>query len=154
MPTFYTDEMRAAADVPRNLLGNEALGGRVRLFRGVLRLDTPALNSTSNGTVVTASDPVVITRLPAGYRFVRGMLTSSVSLGTSTIAIGIAGTPGKYRAAAVFTAVDTPTDFGVAARLADGPLAVEEEVIMTTAVASLPTTAGARLIVDLYFAGP
>jgi hypothetical protein len=104
--------------------------------------------------VVTAADPVVITRLPVGYRFVRGVLTSSVSLGTSTIALGITGTLAKYRAAAVFTAVNTPTDFGGAIEMAAGPLAVEEEIIMTTAVASLPTTAGARLIVDFYMSGP
>lgn len=154
MPTFYSNEMRAVADSPRNIPGNEALGGRTRIFRATIPLDAPNLTSTTAGTVITASDPVVLARVPAGYRFVRGLLTTSVSLGSSTIAIGISGTTGKYRAAAVFTATDTPTNFGTAAAMAAGPLAAEEEIIMTTAVASLPTTAGARLIVDLYFAGP
>jgi len=154
MPTFYSNEMRGVADVPRNLVGNEALGGRVRVFRATIPLDAPNLNSTSAGTVITSADPVVLARVPAGYRFAGGELVSSVSLGTSTVAIGIAGTTGKYRAAAVFTAVDTPTNFGTALGFADPPLAAEEEIIMTTATASLPTTAGARLVVDLYFVGP
>lgn len=154
MPTFYSNEMRGVADVPRNLVGNEALGGRVRVFRATIPLDAPNLNSTSAGTVITSADPVVLARVPAGYRFAGGELVSSVSLGTSTVAIGIAGTTGKYRAAAVFTAVDTPTNFGTAASFAAAPLAAEEEIIMTTATASLPTTAGARLVVDLYFVGP
>jgi hypothetical protein len=154
MPTYYSREMRAVADNPRNIPGNEALGGRLRLFRATIALDAPDLTSTTAGASITASDPVVLARVPAGYRFSHGRTTTSVSLGTSTIAIGIAGATGKYRAAAVFTATDTPTNFGAAAAIAAGPLAADEEIIMTTAVATLPTTAGGRLIVDLYFVGP
>ena len=156
MPTYYSQEMRGVADVPRNLVGNEALGGRMRLFRATINLDTPALNSTSSGTSITSSgsDPVVLARVPAGYRFAGGEIVTSVSLGTSTIAIGIAGAVDRYRAAATFTAVNTPTNFGTAAAFAAAPLAAEEEIILTTAVAALPNTAGARLVVDLYFVGP
>lgn len=154
MPTFYSNEMRGVADFPRNIPGNDAFGGRLRVYRATIPLDAPNLTSTTAGTVVTAADPVVLARVPNGYRFLRGVITSSVSLGTSTVAIGIAGATGKYRTAAVFTATDTPTDFGNTAALAAGPITADEEIIMTTAVASLPNTAGARLVVDLYFAGP
>lgn len=71
-----------------------------------------------------------------------------------TAAVGVAGTPAKYRAAATFTAVDTPTPFGPAARFADDAPSADEEIILTVSVAALPNTAGAKLVVDLYFAGP
>ena len=66
-----------------------------------------------------------------------GVLATDTSLGTSTVAIGIAGTPGKYRTAAVFTAANTPTLFGNAAAIGE-PLAADEEVIITIATANLP----------------
>lgn len=100
----------------------------------------------------TTSDTLVIGNLPAGATFAFGKLTSSVSLGTSTIAIGITGTTGKYRAAAVFTATDTPTDFGTAATVAGSPLSAEEQVFVTIATASLP--ASGTFVVDLYYSLP
>ncbi len=156
MATFYTSENKQYGDTgfPRPP-GNEAYGGRERTFRATIPLDAPPTNSAGGvGTVITTSDTVVLAKVPPGWRFAGGKITSSVSLGTSTIAIGIAGTTGKYRAAAVFTAVDTPTLFGPAARMADAPLTAEETIFMTVAVASLPNTAGAKLVIDLYFVGP
>jgi len=77
--------------------------------------------------------------IPAGAVPLVGILTSTVSLGTSTIAIGITGTTGKYRAAAVFTAVDTPTLFGVASVMGQA-LTAAEQLLMTVAVAALPAS--------------
>src|SRR4051812_45060256 len=42
---------------------------------------------------------------------VAGFLLSSVSLGSSTLDVGTAATAALFKAAAVFTAVDTPTLF-------------------------------------------
>mgnify|MGYP001809917327 FL=1 len=154
MAVFYSNETRGVADSPRNLIGNEAYGGRKRLFRATIPLDAPNLTSSTAGSQVTTSDTIVLARVPAGYRFVEGVITTSVSLGSSTVAIGITGSTGKYRTAAVFTATDTPTRFGNVAAMAAGPLAAEEEIFITVAAANLPNTAGARLVVDLYFAGP
>jgi hypothetical protein len=61
------------------------------------------------------------------------------------VAIGIAGTTGKYRAAAVFTATDTPTLFGVTSGLL-APLTAEEIVIITIAAASLPASGNLRTL--------
>src|SRR5574340_1348419 len=61
------------------------------------------------------TDTLVFGNLPAGCTFSHGILLGDTSLGTSTLAIGIAGATGKYRAAATFTATDTPTLFGTAA---------------------------------------
>jgi hypothetical protein len=86
--------------------------------------------------------------LPIGATFLYGMLTASVSLGTSTIAIGITGTTGKYRAAATFTAVDTPTPFGDEAAMLT-KLTAADTVFITIATASLPGSG--NLLVDMYY---
>lgn len=115
---------------------------RLKRLRGSFTLNTQ-----------TTSDTLVIGTLPTGATFAYGKLTSSVSLGSSTVAIGIAGSTGKYRAAATFTTADTPTDFGTAATVASAtPLAAEEQVFVTIATASLP--ASGTLVVDLYYSIP
>lgn len=85
-----------------------------------------------------SGDVIKLMRLPKGILPLFGLLTSTVSLGTSTLAIGNATTAGKYRAAGVFTATDTPTPFGVAANLGVVPLANDEEVLATIGTAALP----------------
>jgi hypothetical protein len=154
MAKFYTVETQLMGDVPPRAPGNEALGGRKRLYRATIDLDAPKLSTTQNGTVITTADTVLLARIPAGMRFAQGRITSSVSLGTATVAIGTAAAPGKYRAAAVHTAVDTPTSFGVTAAMAAPALGADEEVILTVATANLPNTAGADLVIDLEFVGP
>lgn len=153
MPQYLPRELRALGDIPPNNVGAEnGVGDRVRVFRSTIHLDQPFINGSSFAAQILTTDTVLLARVPAGMRFLFGKLTTSVSLGTSTVAIGIAGTPGLYRAAATFTAVDTPTDFGTAiAGMAAAPLTADQLVILTPAVANLPNTAGARLIVDLYF---
>jgi hypothetical protein len=107
-------------------------------------------------TVALASqaigDTVVLADIPTGYVFAGGELTSSVSLSTSTVAVGAAGATGKYRAAAAFTAVDTPTPFGVTAQMAGAASSAPERVILTVAALALP--AAGTLVVDLYFSHP
>jgi hypothetical protein len=88
-------------------------------------------------------------RLPRGARVLTLILNASVTMGgTATIAIGIAGAVGKYRAAATYTAADTFTM--VSLNAATGVvLANEEQIIMTVAAAALPST-GRLLIGFLY----
>lgn len=156
MTVYYANEQAQRADVPPRLPGNEGVGGRSRWYRATIPLDAPKINSTATGAPwgVTTSDTVVLFTRPPGMRFCRGFVTSSVSLGTSTIAIGVSGTPAKYKAAATFTAVDTPTAFGVATQMAAAATAASEDVILTVAAAALPTTAGAVLVIDMEFIGP
>lgn len=118
-------------------------GARLKRLRATITLATQ-----------TTSDILQFGNLPTGAVFAFGVLTSTVSLGTSTLAVGITGTTGKYRAAAAFTATDTPTMFGTAAQVAasDAGLATEETVIGTIATASLPGSG--TLIVDLYYSYP
>lgn len=98
------------------------------------------------------SEQPVIARLPAGHVFLYGILIASATLGSSTIAIGNATAAGKYRAAATFTAADTPTIFGIASAADDEPLAADEEVIITIAAAALP--ASGTLITQIYTSKP
>lgn len=112
-----------------------------------LRRYTASITLASQAT----TDTIVIGQIPTGMDFAYGVITSSVSLGTSTIAIGYAGATGAYRAAAVFTAVDTPTLFGPATQVKAAALTAEQQVFITIAAAALP--ASGTLVVDLYFAG-
>jgi hypothetical protein len=137
MATLYGNYSAGLANSPATPADGDVQGGRVRVLREKITLATQ-----------TTADTIVCGILPIGATFLYGMLTSSVSLGTSTIAIGVSGSTGKYRAAATFTAVDTPTTFGdEAAMLAK--LTAAETVFITIGVASLP--ASGNLLVDMYY---
>lgn len=118
-------------------------GGRLRRVRGTFTLNSQ-----------TTSDTLVIGVLPAGATFALGVLVTDTSLGSSTLAIGVNGTAAKYRAAAAFTATDTPTFFGKASAIgaADPALSADETVIGTIAAANLP--ASGTLVIDLYYTMP
>lgn len=142
MATFYSAEATGYLNsTPPSLPSGVVHGGRLRRYRCTVTLATQ-----------TTSDTIVLARLHQGQHVAYGVLTSSVSLGSSTIAIGVAGTTGKYRAGATFTAVDTPTLFGPsAANAAAAPTTAAEDVFITIGVASLPSSG--TLVVDLYVSG-
>lgn len=122
-------------------------GGVLKRLRGTFTLSS---------TAATTADTLVVGNLPAGATFAFGVLTASASMSgaSQTLAIGTTGATGKYRAAATFTAVDTPTMFGVntAVGAADPGLTAEEQVFVTIGTASLPTSG--TLVVDLYYSMP
>jgi phosphoserine aminotransferase len=140
MAQTYASEVAGLGTTPVTNSNGAVQGGRVRRFRATI-----ALASQADG------DTVVLAQVPAGYAFAYGILNASATLSTSTIAIGIAGTAAKYRAAAVFTAA-APTLFGVSTAADDAPLTAQEVVILTNTTAALP--ASGTLIVDLYFSAP
>jgi hypothetical protein len=97
---------------------------------------------------VTTADTIVVADVPAGLKFVTGWLNSSGNLGgTATVAIGITGAAGKYRAAAVVAA--GITQFGVLATIQGAVNASPERIFITVAAANLPTTG--TLSVQLLF---
>ena len=135
MATQYGTQMgRLRNTLPVDLPMAGDIHGRVRLF---------------NEKVVLAAQPtsdiVEVARLPKGARVLYGILNSSVSLGSATLAVGIAGNTGKYRTAAAFTAIDTPTLF-TPATVAGEALANEEIVILTIAAAALPASGTLRVM--------
>lgn len=98
-----------------------------------------------------AADTVVLCELPVGAVFAFGVINASATAGAAaTIAIGEAGAPTKYRAAAVFTTPDTPTLFGKAAPVAADPENVTKRIIATIGAAALPNTAD-YAVVDIYY---
>jgi len=98
------------------------------------------------------TDTQLIARVPNGHLVLGHRVVSSVSLGTSQIAIGTVATPAKYKAAAVFTAVDTPTDYLLASIAGGVPLTADEEQILTVSVAALP--ASGTLVIYTYTSKP
>lgn len=112
------------------------------------------LRATFTYNTQTTSDTLVIGNLPAGATFAFGLVTTSASTSTATLAIGISGTTGKYRAAAAVTTTDVPQLFGPAAQVgaSDPALSAEEQVFITIGTASLP--ASGTLVVDLFYSLP
>lgn len=142
MPTTYAPEVAGLDTVPATKSNGGVQGGRVRRFRATIPYGGQA-----------SGDDIVLASIPAGYTFMYGVLTATASAGTSTVAIGVAGATGKYRTAATFTAVNTPTMFGNALAVGETAPADGLTVLATLAVAALPTSANS-LIVDLYFSAP
>ena len=102
-------------------------------------------------TVIAAADVIVWGDLPKGAVPLVSFLDTSVSLGTATIDVGAEGAAAKFRAAAVLTAIDTPTPYMKAAALGV-PLTARTRVQTVVATASLP--AAGILTNVLYFTLP
>ena len=117
----------------------------VGLWSGRLRVMSEVVTMASQATTVSTEVGV----LPIGARFAYGMLQVSVTAGaTATLAIGITGATGKYRAAATQTAT-TPSLFGVNAAVMAAALTAEETILLTIAAAAL--AAAGRLVIQMYY---
>lgn len=86
----------------------------------------------------TTGDTIVVARIPKGAVFLYGVLNNDTSTGSATVAIGITGTTGKYRAALAKTTV-VPEVYGVATTMSTADT-LERTVFITIAAASLPTS--------------
>jgi hypothetical protein len=102
---------------------------------------------------------IPIARLPYGSIPLDIVVNSSVSLGTSTVAIGDMNNTARFKAAATATAVDTPTSVlnsasvGVALTTCYDTTGTAstayEDVVMTIAAAALP--GAGTLCVTVYY---
>lgn len=104
--------------------------------------------STFTYATQATADTLTCVDTPAGARVIGFALLTSVTLATATIAIGISGTPAKYRAAATFTIVGTLTIFMLTSGFGTALAAVETPII-TTAVATLPVS-GTLVVLTLF----
>ena len=144
MATYLSTELGGSANQTSAPVGYKprasVYGGRLKRLRATVTLASQA-----------TTDTLQLGNLPAGAVFAYGVISSDTSLGSSTLAIGITGTTGKYRAAATFTSTDTPTMFGKTAETAasDAGLSAEQTVIGTIASAALPSSG--TLVIDLYY---
>jgi hypothetical protein len=142
MATTYATEIAGQSATPVTKASGATMGGRLRRFRASITLASQA-----------SGDDIVLAKVPVGANFAYGVINSDTSLGTATAAIGIAGNTTKYRAAAAFTATNTPTLFGNTAVVDyDNELTAEETVLLTIGTAALP--ASGNLVVDLYYSAP
>lgn len=122
------------------MLNPSARRGRIRISSGTLTYDTQTAASYS------FDEPL---KLPVGATVVGGVISTSVTTGSATIALGITGTTAKYKAAAAVTATAAATiAIPHAAVLADA-LTAEEEVIVTSASADLPASGSLKVL--LYY---
>jgi hypothetical protein len=100
----------------------------------------------------TTSDTLTLGDLPAGSTFAYGIINTDTSLGSTTISIGPSTSAAKYKAAAAFTATDTPTFFGKNAPVVAAALTASETVIATLGAATAP--ASGNLCIDIYYSCP
>lgn len=140
MAETQATEVAGQYTIPATKSNGGVQGGRLRRWRATITLAAQA-----------DGDTVVLANVPAGHTFAFGILNSSVSLGTSTVAIGTDSAAGKYRASAVHTAT-APTLFGLYSAADDVPLTDDEEIILTNTTAALP--AAGTLVVELFFSAP
>lgn len=140
MTVFYSTELTSIAATP--VVKADATKGyaaRIRRYRATITYASQ-----------TTSDTIVIAVVPAGMLFAYGVLNADTSSGSTTLAIGITGATAKYKAAAAFTATNTPTLFGTTATAgASAPLTAEETIFITLAAATAPSSG--TLVVDMYF---
>lgn len=139
--TAHLSKEQTRTGTPPALQTGHVVNGRVRSMRASVNL--------SEATILNGDTLSLGTR-PKGSRYAGHRITGGVSLGTTTLAIGVAGTTGKYRAAATHTAVDTPTDVAIAAQLAADPLAADEDMIATFAAANAPTS-DHELVIETFY---
>ena len=115
-------------------------GARVKNFRATVSFASQASGST-----------IVLAKLPAGYSFLTGFLTTDTSTGTATVSIGTAASAAKYAAAVAYTSTNTQTQFGLNNQ-AGGAYSAEEIVIATTGTAALP--ASGKMVIDILALSP
>ena len=109
-------------------------GGRVKSFVEEINLST-----INGGSAVASGDTLRVGVLPKGAVFLYGHLSTTVTLGSSQLAIGDAGSAARFRAAAVLTATATVEVFAAAAgRQYEAP--ADTPVVVTVSAANLPTT--------------
>lgn len=141
MANFFSTEAALLQTTPKTYPNASYAGGRLRRFRNTIAFAAQA-----------AADTITCQQVPAGHVFAFGIITSTATWGASaTVAIGISGTPAKFRAAATSTAVETPTLFGLSTAMDDDFLTAPETPILTIAVAALPGSGVS--VVDFYYSG-
>lgn len=140
MANLYSTETAGVDTRPVVKPSAGAYGARFRRYRASITLAAQA-----------TTDNILLAVLPSGSTYCFGMLTSSVSLATSVIAIGtnqVHASNGQLRAAGTFTTVDTPTPFGLTSALTAAALTADTRIYLTIATAALP--GAGTLCVDLF----
>lgn len=140
MTTFYSSELTGIASLPVVKPTATQYSGNVCIYQGSITFATQQ-----------TTDTIVYGVIPAGSFFLFGIIDADTSTSTATLALGITGNTGKYRAAATFTTINTPTLFGiVAASIATAGLTATETDFITIGTAALP--ASGNLLIQAFWA--
>jgi len=122
--------------MPTAKLDPVAQGGRVRSASATLTYATQAAGTQAFDTPL---------ELPNGAVIVGGVITTSVTTGSATVALGITGTVAKYKAAAAVTAV-TAASLAIPDAAVLTALTAKESVFPTTASAALPASGTLKVV--------
>lgn len=139
MATFYSNETANLALTPPQKIADVAQRGRQKLNRNTFTLAAQASGSL-----------LYLGRIPNGARFNKLQVTNSVSLGSSTLAVGY--TPAAYNdflAAITFTGVDTPSHQGKSAAMGATPFSADTDIYAIVAAAALP--GAGTLVIDIEY---
>lgn len=111
-------------------------------YRAVLDLSLTAVAKVSG-------DNNIVARLPPSVVIDHVRVVSSVSLTTSQLSFGIAGSTAKYGALKAYgTVAKTPVDWFEPTVMDDAPATAVEDILMTIGTADLP--AAGIVIVDIF----
>lgn len=113
-----------------------AKGGRVRTASATLTYSSQSAGAQTFDTALT---------LPIGAQVVGGTISTSVTTGSATVALGITGSTAKYKAAAAVTAT-TAAAIAIPHAALLSALTAEEDVFVTTASAALPASGTLKVI--------
>jgi len=105
----------------------------------------------SKQAVLTIADTPVVGKALKGWTFKGGAISCDVTMGTTTIAVGVASDVDKYKAAATQATPFVGTALAPTVFVGE-PLAADEEILLTLAAASLP--AAGKLVVTMDFLVP
>lgn len=126
---------------------NDGSAVRSPLRRSVSTFVCDANAGDSGGAAIGAL--LHLAPVPAGARGVRHRITTSGSLGPTTLSLGILGNATKYAAAATYTGVNSPVSICKAANLA-AVLAADEDQFLTVGAAALPND-GTLIVVETEY---
>lgn len=132
MADYYSQQMTGVADGTA-IPVKKADAGQIGAKKSSITASKPI------GQALAAADRLYLGRVRAGERIAQILFTTDTSLGSSTIAVGSAGSAAKYVAARTFTTpLDAPTAIGPkASTLDDGVLTADEDIWLTVAAATI-----------------
>ena len=166
MASYLSNEQTGYTSKPVIKPSLAAFGARLRRYRSSFNLSTVA---------ITTADNVYLGRIPAGAVFCFGLASTQVTLGTSTLNIGLSQTHAnntQYCTGLTLTTTNNPVLFGMVNDPGSGlgtnftslPYGVtatwgsmepsvlpQRDVYLTVGTANLPTSNNS-VVLDMYFA--
>lgn len=123
---------------PPRLADGREVGASARTF----------IYSKVPGTLWSTTNTFRLGRKPANHKITSIRVSTDTSLGTSTLDVGILGTPKKYVDAATLTVTNRLTEIGVRADALDIDPPGEEEIFATIGVADIAAATRLTFVIE------